>query len=171
MIKVKAIETLYKGYKFRSRLEAKWAVYFDEIGLKWDYEIEGYELPNGDWYMPDFYIPRFGYIEIKALGQVTTKEIEKCRLLSTLENIKVSLFEGSPDFLTYMSFENGKEGCSIYFDCYTVRKWGQTPYYSGANHLSEQSDYCFYRENNCVCDYCKTKKAIEKAKNYRFNKQ
>jgi hypothetical protein len=32
---MRAIETKYKGYRFRSRLEAKWAVYYDAIGLKW----------------------------------------------------------------------------------------------------------------------------------------
>lgn len=30
---MKAIETRYKGYRFRSRLEARWAVFFDALGL------------------------------------------------------------------------------------------------------------------------------------------
>lgn len=41
----KAIQTVYKGYKFRSRLEARWAVFFDALGITWQYEKEGYELP------------------------------------------------------------------------------------------------------------------------------
>jgi hypothetical protein len=52
---VKAIETSYKGYRFRSRLEARWAVFLDAIGARWDYEPEGYELPSG-WYLPDFFV-------------------------------------------------------------------------------------------------------------------
>lgn len=28
---LKVIQTSYKGYRFRSRLEARWAVYFDTI--------------------------------------------------------------------------------------------------------------------------------------------
>lgn len=28
---VKAIDTVYKGYRFRSRLEARWAVFFDAL--------------------------------------------------------------------------------------------------------------------------------------------
>lgn len=43
---IKAIETSYKGYRFRSRLEARWAVFFDALGIEWEYEKEGYELPN-----------------------------------------------------------------------------------------------------------------------------
>jgi hypothetical protein len=41
---IKAIETQYKGYRFRSRLEARWAVFFDALDIKWEYEKEGYAL-------------------------------------------------------------------------------------------------------------------------------
>lgn len=52
---VKAIETIYKGRRFRSRLEARWAVVFEHMGYKWSYEVEGYEV-NGKRYLPDFVI-------------------------------------------------------------------------------------------------------------------
>jgi hypothetical protein len=50
---IKAIETQYKGYRFRSRLEARWAVFFDALGVKWEYESEGLNI-DGEWYLPDF---------------------------------------------------------------------------------------------------------------------
>ena len=50
---IKAIETRYAGYRFRSRLEARWAVFFDSLGLEWEYEPEGIETDAG-WYLPDF---------------------------------------------------------------------------------------------------------------------
>lgn len=53
---MKAIETVYKNYKFRSRLEARWAVFFDALGIEWDYESEGYEFSDGTRYLPDFLI-------------------------------------------------------------------------------------------------------------------
>ena len=63
---MKAIETIYNGYRFRSRLEAKWAIFFDELKIKYQYELEGYELPNGMRYLPDFYIESMDvYVEIK----------------------------------------------------------------------------------------------------------
>lgn len=46
-----AIATTYKGFNFRSRLEAKWAAFFDGLGWEWDYEPIEY---NG-WF-PDFSI-------------------------------------------------------------------------------------------------------------------
>lgn len=62
---VRAIDTEYKSYKFRSRLEARWAVFFDHLSLKWQYEVEGFELPSGR-YLPDFYFPDDDlYVEIK----------------------------------------------------------------------------------------------------------
>lgn len=51
---MKAIETQYKGYRFRSRLEARWAVFFDALGLDWEYEPEGFDLGPAGWYLPDF---------------------------------------------------------------------------------------------------------------------
>lgn len=52
---MKAIETRYAGCRFRSRIEARWAVCFDALGLQWTYEKQGYKLPSG-WYLPDFEI-------------------------------------------------------------------------------------------------------------------
>lgn len=43
---IKPIETLYRGYRFRSRLEARWAVFFDVAGIAWQYEPEGFDLTN-----------------------------------------------------------------------------------------------------------------------------
>lgn len=53
---IKAIETEYKGYKFRSRLEARWAVFFDSLNIPWIYEPEGLNI-DGVKYLPDFYLP------------------------------------------------------------------------------------------------------------------
>lgn len=49
--RVRGIPTTYKGTKFRSRLEARWAVLFDLIEWRWIYE----PFDTGDW-IPDFLI-------------------------------------------------------------------------------------------------------------------
>jgi hypothetical protein len=48
---VTPIETYYGGYRFRSRLEARWAAFFDRIG--WQYTYEPFD---GAGYIPDFLI-------------------------------------------------------------------------------------------------------------------
>lgn len=69
MSDIKPIQTRYKNYHFRSRLEARWAVFFDALGLDWEYENEGFDLGNGVWYLPDFCITSIDgslfYYEIK----------------------------------------------------------------------------------------------------------
>ena len=54
---IKPIETEYKGYRFRSRLEARWAVFFDTLDVKWEYEPQGWQLADGTRYLPDFWLP------------------------------------------------------------------------------------------------------------------
>lgn len=67
---LQAIETTYKGYRMRSRLEARWAVAFEVLGLEWYYEREGYVMNDGSFYLPDFEIinphgKRF-FVEVKG---------------------------------------------------------------------------------------------------------
>jgi hypothetical protein len=74
--KVKPIETVYNGCRFRSRLEARWAVFFDALSIEWEYEPEGFDLGNGKWYLPDFFLPRFNtkngtWVEIKPIHKKT----------------------------------------------------------------------------------------------------
>lgn len=66
---MQAIETHYNGYRFRSRLEARWAVFFDALGIAYEYEKEGYDLGKDGWYLPDFWVPAHDcFIEIKGDG-------------------------------------------------------------------------------------------------------
>jgi hypothetical protein len=63
---MKAIETRYGGCHFRSRIEARWAVFFDVLGIPLEYEPQGFELPADDYftepayYLPDFFLPNWG---------------------------------------------------------------------------------------------------------------
>ena len=62
---MKPIEAIYNGYRFRSRLEARWAVFFDELKIEYKYEVEGFDI-DGDWYLPDFWMPEWNcWVEIK----------------------------------------------------------------------------------------------------------
>jgi hypothetical protein len=74
--RVKSIQTWYADIRFRSRLEARWAVFFDALGVDWLYEPQGYEVgwePEKDdepplrRYLPDFYLPDSAtWVEVKG---------------------------------------------------------------------------------------------------------
>lgn len=75
---IKPIETIYNGYRFRSRLEARWAVFFDAAGIEYKYEAEGFDLGDGVYYLPDFYLPKRDlYVEVKAPGEWNTNDVQK----------------------------------------------------------------------------------------------
>lgn len=77
MIEPRAIETTYRGHRFRSRLEARWAVVFDTLGLPWEYEVQGYEH-NGVRYLPDFIVGDAVGVEVK--GNLETLDLDKLKL-------------------------------------------------------------------------------------------
>lgn len=90
---MKPIETEYKGYKFRSRLEARWAIFFDEIGAKWEYEPEGYRLKDGTYYLPDFLLHG---VRGRGVGWEETVNdifVEIKGVLTDEDLHKISLFE------------------------------------------------------------------------------
>ena len=66
---MRPIQTLYRGRRFRSRLEARWAVFFDALNIKWVYQPEGHRLATGETYQPDFFLPgvcgKGIYVEVK----------------------------------------------------------------------------------------------------------
>ena len=101
---MKAIETKYAGYRFRSRLEARWAVFLDALELEWDYEPEGIILPKGEWYLPDFYVHTTKtWLEIKP-PEYSYEEKYKCMMLSLETGTHVIILNGTPDFKRYLGF-------------------------------------------------------------------
>lgn len=84
MRNVEAIETEVGGITYRSRTEARWAIFFETLGIDVEYESRHIRLSNGVWYLPDFYIPAFrAWFEVKAGNDaIVTDEAAKARLLS-----------------------------------------------------------------------------------------
>lgn len=107
---MKAIQTYYKGYKFRSRTEARWAVFFDSVGVDWEYEPEGFVLSDGSHYLPDFKVTYFDqgnrnfpltyWFEVKGdLQSITDKELMKVFLFEH----ELVLLVGAPSEKGYVS--------------------------------------------------------------------
>src|SRR3569833_3394850 len=77
---IRAIETSYLGWSFRSRLEARWACFFNNLGIPFEYEPEGW-TDGTTKYLPDFWLPSYRYwIEIKP-ERPNEEEVKKARML------------------------------------------------------------------------------------------
>lgn len=79
----KGTPTVYAGVEFRSRLEARWAAFFDQLGVRWTYEPF-----DGNGYIPDFLLPA-GTPEHAVrrvwLGQMIAEVISKLQRSSPID--------------------------------------------------------------------------------------
>lgn len=74
---IKAIPTVYRGRRYRSRLEARWAAMFDQ--LRWTHEYEPYDLSG---WAPDFLISmpddsQRVLVEIKPITECHEETMER----------------------------------------------------------------------------------------------
>ena len=136
---IKPIETFYNGYRFRSRLEARWAVYFDALAVKYQYEPQGYKLCDGVYYLPDFYLPDMEtYVEIKPIGSEGCYKdaMEKLELLC-LGTEKFGLFcVGDPfdNIIRLFGMTTTKENISL--------GWNSAEFIKGAELIDDDGFIC-----------------------------
>lgn len=127
MSKVKAIETYYNGYRFRSRAEARWAVFFDTCNIKYMYEPEGLSLSDGTLYLPDFYLPESKtYFEVKGI----MNDIDMHKIKQLQKDLGVSVAIGYADMTFQSSDQWDKDSFSIsykedslFVKCYECGKY------------------------------------------------
>ena len=178
----KPIETEYKGYRFRSRLEARWAVFFDACGVKWDYEVEGFDLGDGIKYLPDFVLYDVHglrddgvnndlYVEVK--GRMTKADAEKIRRFHK-EGARVLVVGCIPDGTdahdiyenVFQECYNDNNGVSYYnFETIDDDFFGAFPGVDKEGHFTLFGDDLNYLRD---LDYEATEKAYRAARQARF---
>lgn len=137
---VNPIETEYNGYRFRSRLEARWAVFFDTLEIPYEYEAQGYSI-DGTPYLPDFILHTYGgrdgdtcsdivrgpvIAEVKGLDvdEHEGRHIQLLRKLSIQLNCFTMLLSGPPGFRPYNGFAPRlpvDAFCALFFRSYSSR--------------------------------------------------
>lgn len=97
---LKAKPTIYKNYRFASRLEARWAYFLDAMSIPWEYEGAAFDLGEALTYLPDFWLPwHMAWLEIKGdvvNDEVGVETIRKCTRLAALSNYPVILTYRDP---------------------------------------------------------------------------
>lgn len=92
---MKAIPTVYNGIQFRSRTEARWALFFDCIDAKYLYEPQLFPF-EPHWYLPDFLLPDANtWIEVKGKDP-SGEEIFKVKQLCTKTEQPALIVVGTP---------------------------------------------------------------------------
>jgi len=89
------IPVVYNGISFRSKIEAKNALVWDDLGIRWIYEPKRLKVAENTIYIPDFDLPDFSFfVEIKGF-EFDQKQDRKVRLACKMKPILV-LIGGLP---------------------------------------------------------------------------
>jgi hypothetical protein len=185
---IKPIETYYNGYRFRSRLEARWAVFFDAMGIKYEYEPEGFAMSDGTAYLPDFYLPESKqYFEVKGVMKETDMHKVKQFIKEAESCVTIGYSDFSFDTCSYWDdiypdtdkFELSRGGAL--FKCRTCGRYWFMTYeglyhcqccgeYDGDHHLIPiMTSECYEDgKKKLWVDSDKAKRAVEIARYARF---
>ncbi len=72
MATTESVSTRWNGHQFRSRREARWAIFLDAAGIRWKYEprvitVSGRMRGIVYRWLPDFWLPQYGqFCEVKG---------------------------------------------------------------------------------------------------------
>lgn len=105
-LSIPALPAEYAGVTFRSRLEARWAYYFDLIGCPWQYEPQGFALEAGN-YCPDFQCNDF-YVEVKPTESDLIVAYPLLSQLSEASEARVFCVVGAPTIAPQRYWADGK---------------------------------------------------------------
>lgn len=133
---LESLPSVYMGITFRSRVEARWSVFFQNLSLHWEYEPEGFEFSPQRRYLPDFFLPGLGeggaYFEVKG-EPPTDAERRRCADLAHHTGKRVFLAVRAPfppplngerrDGSIYAFWPNGTTGSGYaFFECEKCRR-------------------------------------------------
>jgi hypothetical protein len=161
---LRALETRYAGHRFRSRLEARWAVFFDELRIAWQYELQGFELSDGSLYLPDFFLPGFDdrerglWVEVKP----EAGDFSKAKRFSKDIGTNLLMAAGIPSTGTFYVAVGNDSARRSY--SYPVAFYGK--YLPGGSHEEEYRLYGAPEWENMECDM--VERAAARAASARF---
>lgn len=143
---VAALPVYLDGWRFRSRTEARWAMFFQSMRIGFEYEPQGFKLRGGICYLPDFYLPwTHTWAEVKGVDPTGDEQI-KCEAIA--EGFKGSCLylSGNPDFRLYggVSFDCGAITFAQYsLDIYAKASFGKAfdrPFYEQQKRFWSDGD-------------------------------
>lgn len=114
---VEMIRPTFQGRRFRNTLCARWAVFFETLGLPWEYEPEGFYHSEFGAYFPDFLVnyPKQFWFEVARVDELlcyshsaTRNQLERLRDFEGLYpfNRDVLILDGPPDLRMYCTPSN-----------------------------------------------------------------
>ena len=128
------LPTKFNGTTFRSRTEARWAVFFTCMNWEWTYENQGFELEAGGHYLPDFEIrlpnTEMYFVEVKPddFDKFEQEEyMDRLQRFTSEAGKDLLILDGNPSCkpfdLVCHSFEGKSLGCAFLQDYEPYVRW------------------------------------------------
>jgi hypothetical protein len=179
---LKALETHYGGWRFRSRMEARWAVFMDALKIRWRYEPEGFATEVGP-YLPDFFAwgpadarCKNWILEVKP-GEPSEEEVWKLmgavsvaddgNFFPTAATVRGCFLIGDPPGQTIrvvpkecVTYEN-----YVDYNHDLIKDWSKNNYYEGMLDLE------LIVHLTPLCPNYSIQEAARKARSYRFGEK
>lgn len=94
---MRPIETLYRGERFRSRLAARWAVYFYALEIQYEYVSAETTLPSGARFLPDFLLEQVGlHVSVRVSRKISLPDLRAVVEFAVDEDNPLLLIVGNP---------------------------------------------------------------------------
>jgi hypothetical protein len=131
--RIRPIATRYAGFLFRARLEARWAVFFNTLGIKWLYEPQGFDV-DGRPYLPDFclLLGKMLWAEVKPAIDADPEGVSRFRSFIAARGdrgvVLTDIGPGAEDSKDLLIGE-GPDSMGFWAACYGDRHFGVVPSY------------------------------------------
>lgn len=135
---ITVIPTRYKGRFFRSRLEARWGKFFDEMGFRFNYEPEGFKLTDGTCYLPDFYLSDYNWFAEVKPNIAALVENPKSFMFAKDTGLNVLVLDGEPDYRSYTGFTS--------FDCEGKTTFAEVQYSLDVDYHGTRDENRFFSD-------------------------
>lgn len=175
---VRKMKTNYKGYIFDTSVEARWAIFFDECHVEWEYKSEIFDIGNGEFFQPTFVLhgvagrsPEKLYVEVNV--DIKEPDAKKIRAFADAGN-PVLIVGKVPDgetiddidlFVTDSAYESHFN--VSYFNFYMI----DGDYFGAHPGINEKGKFELFGSDSSYLqdrDDIDTEKAYRKARQARF---
>ena len=173
-------DVVYNGIIFKSRLAARWAVYFDVVGIKYEYAGKVIELPDRK-VTPDFWLPQVEKYAYVKSNPFTDSEISSIDETVLNAECSVLMLVGAPNYGAYnareLDYPIDSDGDYVLQGPFTVDYilngyhgylWNESRFYSsvGCEFMPCETNKTEFLD---MFDDGRTEEAVNKARSHRFD--
>lgn len=133
------IPTVVDGVRYDSKLEARRVVWFEHLGIRFQYHPSVQRVSHARLYTPDFFLQDFGvFVEVKPYFDVAF--LERTKPLALYGAVVLTIFgaPGDPDECASLQVKGSRFDGGRLLQCAAVKTFNHQPVFCGGLVLSAE---------------------------------